>query len=592
MTVSFHLENNDYYIKIGDKNRHNLNNLNISVLDTNKLFLMDSKSGEKIAPLATVIDELKNHITDKKLNDNESLSVFNKFKEIAKDSNLSHDNLIDFEKLISAQKTNELSPFDKQCIAYFETFVVPDHEELADYMKDFSKKGIKYFTQGGFLDPPVNGQILTKQGRIEIVKLLVEQHPQYLVAYTHMIDRSTKNELALAYVKNDFPFFIKHFQKFGVTEPSQLRELAYAGLEKNAGLILSNLKLFKCQDEKDIIFLIDHCAEIRPSLVLLKLDTLGIKDQGAIERIRAKCLEHKAISNAYRINDLVSQELISHPQSNKEIKATTLSADSGIEEVFNFFKTMSNDVRIEIAGRNMWSEYTYREMNPTLPHNYSEALWSKRFNDLSETIYTTKCGITSEALLSSIFGVRNADSKLETLAYNNRLRPLKFQKIKEVFEKNRNEFEGAPPSHFFAYRIQSNRLDHSFMIIQYKNDQNEIRYRLLQSWVEGHDLKEFMTNRSNSFNQEEFDVFLDGFGHSLMDERWSNDKAEFYNNYFMQDESFTLDRKYTHLSPNEKETFTLDYGSSNGEEIATQKAEFEEFKEKHIVTLLSKPIVT
>jgi len=90
-------------------------------------------------------------------------------------------------------------------------------------------------------------------------------------------------------------------------------------------------------------------------------------------------------------------------------------------------------------------------------------------------------------------------------------------------------------------------IGHNFVVLQYKDEQENVRYRLFQSYVSVHTMFEFIekseaNNNSHDYSQEEFETLIAGIQNLQEAKCWSPELNEFFKRHFMAQVDYT---KYT-----------------------------------------------
>ncbi len=193
-------------------------------------------------------------------------------------------------------------------------------------------------------------------------------------------------------------------------------------------------------------------------------------------------------------------------------------------------------------------------------------------NMKEETSYS-RCAATAEALLSAIFGVQDrALQKLQKLLIEDPfLNRDKLNRLWSIIQENENQLTNKPFSHFFAYSFSG--IGHAFLVIQHKDQNNNIKYRILQSWVAAHNLNNYMIKRGNDLTVEEFRKFTEGFSGIFLNDKYSLEIEIFFKKYFIEyDKAFlSIDQR-----------FEFQWGCSNLDAIHLHKATYDAFKESKL----------
>ncbi|MBA3237235.1 MAG: hypothetical protein H0T62_02655 [Parachlamydiaceae bacterium] len=133
--------------------------------------------------------------------------------------------------------------------------------------------------------------------------------------------------------------------------------------------------------------------------------------------------------------------------------------------------------------------------------------------------------MTVGALLKAMFGHQGSDHQFKQEVFENGTVERGLNKTWSILKDNETQFEGKPPSHFFAYSLGSLAIDHIFVVIQHRDEQSNVKYRILQSWLRDHYLNDYITNRGADLSSEEFIKFQEGYNSALLNAHWTNEKA-------------------------------------------------------------------
>lgn len=146
------------------------------------------------------------------------------------------------------------------------------------------------------------------------------------------------------------------------------------------------------------------------------------------------------------------------------------------------------------------------------------------------------CGVTTKGLLSAIHG-KDFNTK----------NAIALQKFNDVCKTNAQELLSNSETYLFTYdltleghvRLENggHRVNHNFLIIQYKALDGDIRYRFLQSYVSQYSLKEFIEQseqdkNSHDLSELEFAEFVKKMALFSAADTWTEEVAEFYHRYF------------------------------------------------------------
>lgn len=499
--------------------------------------------------------------------------------------------------------------FEARCQMYIENLNGWDLEDFFVSMLE-GEKGC--FSKGHFLNPRLDGFKLPEDIQVELIKILLNkncsevsrniscfeiENPKTLIEIAKLCGPQCLRNLVIddqkglvelvAHFLKEFPEseVIDELKFIGDKNPEDMLQILKMCSVNQAHFILANLDDFGFEP-KHIIEIANKVADRRPNLILLKLYELGIEDNEALQKLKEKCILLGGIPCVDRIREL-SQSYLSNiyggPLSKTFLKDIPVTnAESSFDEVLDYIKTIAAN-RIEMLGRKMWIDSIYGSnmkeiwVNLLSENNLKKGANMSQADRLmySDILDEMQCEETSQILLRTFFGIDNLSSKTHQLQYD--LKQLKeggFAQFKSVIEENSTKFDGKPTSHFFSYQLNCYDLGHTLTLVQYRDKDHGIRYRVLQSWINDHTLRDYLLNRDISYSQEEFESFMDGFEHCLTGDTWTLEMAEFYIKYFLKENSSPIGK------PLKKEdvNFSCLYGASDGSQLAKIKAQFEEFR--------------
>lgn len=265
-------------------------------------------------------------------------------------------------------------------------------------------------------------------------------------------------------------------------------------------------------------------------------------------------------SNLIETSDY-NKKIFSDPLPHEKIKnSIQVPPSKEIQEIFALFKLIAENPETELIGRIRW----------LIKKDYDLENVINLREEPQKAAASQRCLYTVQALYAAIFGVKG-DVRVyqrDFSRYEGTLEEL--NRFWLSVKNNENQLKDKP-SHFFAYQIDCGQ-DHVFMLIQYRDEQSNVKYRILQSWMNEHSLNDYMTNR-DSFDSEEFMDFTNKLNHVLLHETWTSEKQAFYEQYFMTDNN-NPGIGEDHIST----WLTFRWGASNLDQVRMQKAEFETFK--------------
>lgn len=477
-------------------------------------------------------------------------------------------------------ETEELTEYDKSALSLFGEIVT--NQESLVRLKDSLKNSINWqmdFQQLISLENKENGQ-LTKKGLIEIIKLIVKSSSANFITdnlrNSGIDEESSRLEIAKACIETSFYSSMRKFDSFGIKNNSLKIEFYKHCVEwmgNDVKHFIENFPQFDITNQKALIAIVTRIAAFRPDLVLRNINQFGLNKASA-DAVILKCAElppnptTKLITFWMRENKDRLSSITNFPFEKIKMKIK-ITPNNAIQKIIELFKHFAENPDKEIVGRKCW-RLSHTENGDAL----IELLTPSK---IKEMVALSKCLTTVTALETAIFGVDNP-------AQNQMIfKSDELDNFWQPFLENEKKFEGKPPSHFFAYSIDCGDYDHTFMIIQYK-DEEGIKYRILQSWVEnigrrGHSLDEYMTKRGEELSEEDFLNFREGFNHVVSNGKWTPETRIFFAHYFMRDEELRQIGADYHFSSK----LGLQWGASNLDAILMHKAQFETFKEKHIV---------
>jgi hypothetical protein len=275
--------------------------------------------------------------------------------------------------------------------------------------------------------------------------------------------------------------------------------------------------------------------------------------------------------------------------SPKYIMADEISSNIEMKKIFKLIKKFAKDPVNQLITRNLWSEYSLI----LIPNGDNSILHKKvqaelkNSNELLKKASLNRCGKTAESLKRAIFGVKNTHLNRVVLSNEFFCKEELDKKIWSTIRENENCFEDKPLSHFFGYFFGCATLDHAFFIVQHRDVQHNIKYRILQSWQNEHSLYDYMKNRGHYLSSEEFAQFANGLNHVLFHKEHTYQKDIFYEHYFMAQAIFNCDDFMTkatldYYAQSGHGHIEVEWGSSNLDKINNQIDEFENFKMFHV----------
>jgi hypothetical protein len=426
-------------------------------------------------------------------------------------------------------------------------------------------------------------QTVSERGMIEILKFMIGKFPQSeCISLIKLAELSPEARVELAkWYGEQFPnLFFESIDDFDILDEAGLIEVCKSILTKDPTLVMFELPELDIYDQKGLLEILWSAAEFRPDLVLKSINKMKISDQNEKDHVILKCIGKipSAALNSKKTCAWIDQhqEFIfsNDPALETIIKASKVNPSRPMEEIFDFFNEMAEPSNrpIELAGRCLWFNYTtYRyvkendEAYEEKRHVYKKLINAKELKKLATF---NQCSMTGLALKYAIFG---EDSCYEVNLKKRSYRKEGLDKVWATIKKNEESFEEHSKSYFFGYFFQCCSIDHCFFIIQYRDVQNQIKYKLLQSWVDSHSLDDYMKKRKHDLCSEEFEQFAQGLNHVLFTEQCSLQKKIFFKNYFMTEATRS---HYSQMSE-----MSIEWNYSNRSIIAENLEAFDKVKQ-------------
>lgn len=229
-----------------------------------------------------------------------------------------------------------------------------------------------------------------------------------------------------------------------------------------------------------------------------------------------------------------------------------------LDLVFELFRQFAENPSEEICGRFYWTYYKRNHLED----------YKKCFLDI------TRCMVTCEALVSSIFGIDS--SKLQRLTFNVKNKDI-LKKTWLKIQKNSYLLK-LQPTNFIAYSFGITGKGvfpgHAFLVIQYFNKQEKLEYRIFQSYLGEFCLNDYLKKRNNILDSNKFMLFLKGLQDCLLADKWTHSLEMFYTNYFNAKKGFTIND----INPCKAGDFRIEWGVGSLIDILIQIKEYESFK--------------
>lgn len=240
----------------------------------------------------------------------------------------------------------------------------------------------------------------------------------------------------------------------------------------------------------------------------------------------------------------ISSEVTLNPYLSDEIEVK----NNKLDLVFEIFKQFSTDPLNELYGRNYWCE---KDPHKSLKSYYITKSKSKKI-EISPGCFATTigdadlintmCGVTYKGLMSALNGNNYEElGELNVVETNGNLDALINQilhnGIKLTPEIRQDFFSygfslDAAPMHTLDLCGSNHYSGHEFVVIQYLDEKNEIRYRFFQSFVIEYTLNEYLSKYKNDYSHEEFLNFLEELKNFISLKKWTIDATNFHKKYF------------------------------------------------------------
>lgn len=240
----------------------------------------------------------------------------------------------------------------------------------------------------------------------------------------------------------------------------------------------------------------------------------------------------------------ISSEVMLNPHLSDEIEVK----NNKINFVFEIFKQFSIDPLTELYGRNYWCE---KDPHKSLKSYYISDSKSGKIEISPGCIATavgdadftnTLCGVTYKGLMSALNGNNYEElGKLNEVETNDNLDTLitliLHNGLKLIPEIGQDFFSygfslDAARMHTLDLSGKGHYSGHEFVVIQYLDEKNEIRYRFFQSFVVKYTLNEYLSKFKNDYSQEEFLKFLEELKNFTSLKKWTTEATNFHKKYF------------------------------------------------------------
>lgn len=414
---------------------------------------------------------------------------------------------------------------------------------------------------------------ISEKTYIEILKFIIEKFPHCTSLLKFLnISQEARLEIGTWYAEKDPQLFFESINDFGI-------EICKEIILK-VPTVMKGLPRLHISDQKSLLEILWLAAEKRPDLVMKSIHKIKIQDKIEKNKIMLQCINQipSVALNSRKVSDWIDrhQALVfpQNPELEKMVIASKMGPSQHMRKVFEFFKMIADPSvsHIELAGRCRWLAYyeDYKKVHKDHTDYQKKCKAYEKLTNVKSLIKLdalTRCGVTSFALQYAVFGYRKChEICLEKAAY----RKEKLDEVWETIKTNEQCFDQHPSSHFFGYFFHSGSIDHCFAIIQYRDEQNQIKYKFLQSWVGRHSLNDYMEKHSRDLNSDKFAKFTKGLNHMLFSKDCTLQDEIFFKKYFMT----PFNR--SHFS--QKSYITIKWNSSNREIMDKSFNEFEKAK--------------
>lgn len=393
----------------------------------------------------------------------------------------------------------------------------------------------------------------TDRTRYKIVKMLMQSFPDIMAPHVHLfkinaVEKRVKlaKICALAVPR----IFLQSIRYFHIPKTINIANLVKICFTYSADTLLTNLR--DCRDESELVNLLNPTAKLSPDLVLERIHEFTLS-QPKQDEIMLTALKHGAMTTSDNVklwvdnhNDLLSK--VKTVSERVILSGWSVSPNAHINELFAFFTHIAESPYAEILGRLQWNA------------NEGE---NRRQDELAKDPNFTRCGATSEALLIAILG-KEAESEM-----NFKADEASLNNIWKILIGNEANIKNLPPSNFFCYCTDLKSLNHCFLIIQYLDGLGKIKYRLLQSWIFNHTLKQYLNRRARELNSDEFAEFYNLLREVLLGTKEIKIINDLFKKYFM-----FYSPPVIYL---DKNACSFQWGLSNIERVRQQRMLFDEW---------------
>lgn len=288
-----------------------------------------------------------------------------------------------------------------------------------------------------------------------------------------------------------------------------------------------------------------------------KIMTIMLSRQLFFYPVQQQCLKNQ-------VKILVSHDLFAYKVFCSIFERVTeiYETPDKLNLIFILFQKFAENPSDGICGRAFWSSY-----HETIPDEFEE---KKVFLEVS------RCGITAEALMTSIFGIKKTRN-LQRLEIDSTRKKGSHQ-VWRIIENNFKYLLRSKDSDFFAYSFVLNNADsfpgHAFLVVQYLAESGEIKYHIFQSFIGEFCLKSFLNNGAKILSNEEFNIFIKNLERLILSDTWTAPLEKIYQSQFNVKKGFAIGKK----NPCSGVKLFIELGCARISNIFEQIKKFELFK--------------
>lgn len=247
-----------------------------------------------------------------------------------------------------------------------------------------------------------------------------------------------------------------------------------------------------------------------------------------------------------------------------------------IDDLFAYLYFLAKHPRSEIYARYFW----YRSKDNVSQCKHVFAI---------KRLVAQQCGITDIGLTVAMFGIDYPiQSMPDSKQYRRNARKIKKNNTTFFIYNFELRLGNMLRNDKFCYATNNNA-GHAFKVIQYVNENHEVRYKFLQSYVEEYTLLEYLkcvqsAEIQDDFSHEEFMIFIQDLEAIKQAQAWG-DVQEFYKKYFhvAHDEY----KEFKFVSKGKAEVFYMQCDLNQVNEAKKAFATYKESKKHPIFTFIS-----